>query len=89
MGKILDQANASSDKLGKVYSNLGNKSNQLDLTLTRLEDDKLNLETQYQEKLGADPYEAIMEMYAYNRSYPAALKVSSNIMGMSLFDFMR
>ncbi|MCI9067485.1 MAG: flagellar hook-basal body protein [Lachnospiraceae bacterium] len=89
MGKILDQANASSDKLGKVYSNLGNKSNQLDLTLTRLEDDKLNLETQYQEKLGADPYEAIMEMYAYNRSYTAALKVSSNIMGMSLFDFMR
>ena len=89
MGKILDQANASSDKLGKVYSNLGNKSNQLDLTLTRLEDDKLNLETQYQEKLGADPYEAIMEIYAYNRSYTAALKVSSNIMGMSLFDFMR
>ena len=68
---------------------MGNKSSQLDITLTRLEDDKLNLETQYKEKLGADPYEAIMEMYAYNRSYTAALKVSSNIMGMSLFDFIR
>ncbi len=89
MGGILDQAQTTSDKLGKVYSILGNKTSQLDITLTRLEDDKLNLETQYQEKLGADPYEAIMEMYAYNRSYTAALKVSSNIMNMSLFDFMR
>ncbi len=89
MGGILDQAQTTSDKLGKVYSILGNKSSQLDITLTRLEDDKLNLETQYKEKLGADPYEAIMEMYAYNRSYTAALKVSSNIMGMSLFDFIR
>lgn len=89
MGGILDQAQATSDKLGKAYSSLGSKSSQLETTLTRLEDDKLNLETQYKEKLGADPYEAIMEMYAYNRSYTAALKVSSSIMGMSLFDFMR
>ena len=89
LGEVLDQVQTTSDNLGKAYSSLGSKSSQLDTTLTRLEDDKLNLETQYQEKLGADPYEAIMEMYAYNRSYTAALKVSSNIMGMSLFDFMR
>lgn len=89
LGNVLDQAQTTSNNLGKAYSSLGSKSSQLDATLTRLEDDKLNLETQYQEKLGADPYEAIMEMYAYNRSYTAALKVSSNIMGMSLFDFMR
>lgn len=89
LGKVLDQVQTTSDRLGRIYSDLGNKTNQLDNTLTRLTDDKLNLETQYKEKLGADPYEAILEMYSYQRSYSAALKVSSNIMGMSLFDFMR
>jgi flagellar hook-associated protein 3 FlgL len=89
LGGVLDQMQTSSDLLGRTYSDLGNKSNQLENTLTRLEDDKLNLETQYQEKLGADPYEAIVEMFSYQRSYTAALQVSSKIMGISLFDFMR
>lgn len=88
LGNVLDQTQTTSNNLGKVYSSLGSKTTQLDATLTRLTDDKLNLETQYQEKLGADPYEAIMEMYSYNRSYTAALQVSSRIMGISLFDFM-
>lgn len=89
LGNVLDQIQTTSDQLGRVYSDLGNKTTQLDATLTRLEDDKLSLETQYKEKLGADPYEAIMEMFSYQRSYTAALQVSSRIMGMSLFDFMR
>ena len=88
LGKISGEIQTTSDKLGTVYSNLGNKTNQLETTLSRLEDEKLALETQYADKLGADPYDSIVEMFAHQRSYYASLQVSSNIMRMSLFDFM-
>ena len=44
---------------------------------------------QYKNKLGADPYDSIIEMYSYQQSYQAALKVGSYMIGTSLFDFMR
>ncbi|MCI8402910.1 MAG: flagellar hook-basal body protein [Lachnospiraceae bacterium] len=89
LGNVLNQIEVTSDKLGSVYSNIGNKTQQLETTLERLEDQKIALEEQYQNKLGADPFESIIEMFAYQRSYTASLQVSSNIMRTSLFDFMR
>lgn len=50
---------------------------------------KLDLTKQYKDRLGANPYEAITEMFSYQQSYNAALKVGSQIMSSSLFDFMR
>jgi len=72
-----------------VYSDLGNKYNILGSTEERLGLDKINLTEQYKNKLGADPYDSIIDMYAYQQSYTAALKVSSYMYGTSLFDFMR
>ena len=88
LGNIIDQIQTTSDKLGSIYSDLGNKYNQLENTADRLATEKLTLETQYKEKLGADPYESIIEMFSHRRSYNAALQVSSRILGTSLFDFM-
>ncbi len=88
LGNIIDQIQTTSDKLGSIYSDLGNKYNQLENTADRLATEKLTLETQYRDKLGADPYESIIEMFSYQRSYNAALQVSSRILGTSLFDFM-
>ena len=89
LAPVMDKMTASEHRLGTVYSDLGNKYNILGTTEDRLGLDKINLTEQYKNKLGADPYDSIIEMYSYQQSYNAALKVSSYMFGTSLFDFMR
>ncbi len=89
LAPVMDKMTASEHRLGTVYSDLGNKYNILGTTEERLGLDKINLTEQYKNKLGADPYDSIINMYAYQQSYTAALKVSSYMYGTSLFDFMR
>lgn len=89
LAPVMDKMTASEHRLGTVYSDLGNKYNILGTTEERLGLDKINLTEQYKNKLGADPYDSIIEMYSYQQSYNAALKVSSYMFGTSLFDFMR
>ncbi len=89
LGKTLDSMTASIHTIGTVYSDLGNKYKILETTETRLKTIQDSLTEQYKDKLGADPYAAIMEMYNNNYSYNAALKVGANLMGSSLFDFMK
>lgn len=88
MGDMLPSMTTASQTLSTVYSDLGNKSNLLDTTLKRLESMEDTLTAQYQELLGADPYEAIMEMYSYQYTYSSALRVGSNLIQSSLFDFL-
>lgn len=89
LAPVMDKMTTSEHRLGTVYSDLGNKYNILGTTEERLGLDKINLTEQYKNKLGADPYDSIIEMYSYQQSYNAALKVSSYMFGTSLFDFMR
>lgn len=89
LAPVMDKMTTSEHRLGTVYSDLGNKYNILGTTEDRLGLDKINLTEQYKNKLGADPYDSIIEMYSYQQSYNAALKVSSYMFGTSLFDFMR
>lgn len=89
LAPVMDKMTVSEHRLGTVYSDLGNKYNILGTSEERLGLDKINLTEQYKNKLGADPYDAIIEMYSYQQSYNAALKVSSYMFGTSLFDFMR
>lgn len=92
MNKVLSQTitdmTVSEHSLSSFYSDLGNKYRLIDNMDERLSDLKLSLETQYKDKLGADPYESIMEMYNNNYAYNAALQVGSKLMSSSLFDFM-
>lgn len=92
MNKILSQTitdmTVSEHSLSSFYSDLGNKYRLIDNLDERLGDLKISLETQYKDKLGADPYESIMEMYNNNYAYNAALQVGSRLMSSSLFDFM-
>ena len=88
LGNVITEIQSTSNKLGAIYSDLGNKYNQLENTADQLATEKISLETQYKDKLGADPYESIIEMFSHQRSYNAALQVSSRILGVSLFDFM-
>ncbi len=89
LGNVIDSITETEHNVSTVYSDLGNKYALLEDTESRLTDLELSLQTQYKEKLGADPYEAITSMYSYQYSYNAALQVGSRMMQSSLFDFMR
>lgn len=89
LGTIMTNMEETIHTVGTVYSDLGTKYSILESTEERLTLNKQTLTEQYTEKLGADSYESILEMYSYNQSYNAALSVSSYLMNMSLFDFMR
>lgn len=89
IGDIMDKMTNTEHNVGTVYSDLGNKYSLLETTEDKLTIMKVNLTEQYRDKLGADPYEAIMDMYANQHAYNSALKAGSNMMQSSLFDFMR
>lgn len=89
LGDILTKMTTAEQGLGSIYSDLGNKYNLLETTEARLNNTADALTTQYKDKLGADPYESIMEMYNNNYAYNAALKVGSQLLSSSLFDFVR
>ena len=89
LGDTLSEIDASSIRLGTIYEELGIKYSRLDDTHTRLLSVQDSLTEAYADKLGADPYEAIMEMVSNQYSYNAALQVGSKLMETSLFDFMR
>lgn len=89
LSSIMDTMTVTEHDIGTVYSDLGNKYAIVETVEERLTKNKVELTSQYKDKMGADPYEAILEMYANKQSYDAALKVSSQLMSSSLFDFMR
>ena len=89
LGDTLSEIDASSIRLGTIYEELGIKYSRLDDTHTRLLSVQDSLTEAYADKLGADTYEAIMEMVSNQYSYNAALQVVTKLMETSLFDFMR
>lgn len=89
IGDLIDKTTVTHSLLGTVYSDIGNKWSTLETLETKHKKTSQNLQEQYKDKLGADPYEAITEMYSYQYSYSAALQVGSRLMQSSLFDFIR
>lgn len=88
LGDIITRMTKSEHVTSTVYSDLGNKYRLLEDTQDKLGIEKISLMTQYKDKLGADPYESILDMYNHQYSYNAALQVGSKLMSSSLFDFM-
>ena len=89
LGKTIEDMTVTEHTVSTVYSDLGNKYKLLEDTDTRLKLLQDSLTEQYTDILGADPYASIMEMYNNQNSYNAALRVGSQLMSSSLFDFMR
>ena len=89
LGTVMDTMTDTEHSVSTVYSDLGNKYSLLESTEEKLTTIKLALTEQYKEKLGADTYEAITEMFSYQQTYNAALRVGSNMMSSSLFDFVK
>ncbi len=79
----------SEHTVSTVYADLGNRYRLLSDMETKLNRTSDSLTEQYTDVWGADPYEAIMEVYSSQSAYNAALKVGTQLMTSSLFDFMR
>lgn len=88
LGQVSDKMTLAAHDISTIYSDLGNKYSLIDDTETRLKDIKYGLIEEYKDKLGADPYESIMEMFSYQYSYTASLQLSSKLMESSLFNFI-
>lgn len=89
MGEVMEEMTLTEHYVSTVYSDLGNKYSLLETTESKLTLSKQHLTEQYADKMGADPYEAVMEMYSYQYSYSAAQQVATRLFQSSLFDFMR
>ena len=89
LADTIDRMTVTEHTVSTFYSDLGNKSQQLDQTAKRLDTIEDSLTEQYKDTLGADPYASIMEMFNNLYSYNAALQVGSKLMNTSLFDFVR
>lgn len=89
MGVLIDQTTTTHSWVGTIYSDLGNKWATMENLETKHKKTSQNLQEEYKDKLGADPYEAITEMFSYQYSYSAALQIGSRLMQSSLFDFIR
>ncbi|MBW4844712.1 MAG: hypothetical protein KZY87_03905 [Lachnospiraceae bacterium] len=88
-GKLMDKfKNLGTDVLKEV-TNLGVKSEFLNTTKDRLENNDISLQEQMLKVEGIDPAEAITD-YMWNQyAYNAALKVGTSILSPSFIDFMK
>lgn len=68
---------------------VGSKINRLDLTISRLEDDKINFTELMSLNEDVDMTEAVLSLKAQEIVYNASLMSSSSLMQKSLIDFIR
>ena len=88
MSDFINQNDDSESRVSDTYRVLGIKYAALESTQEKLDLTMDTLQAEYSSKLAIDPYDAVVKMYSYHYSYKAAMKVGSNIMQSSLFDFV-
>ena len=88
MSDFINQNDDSESRVSDTYRVLGIKYAALESTQEKLDLTMDTLQAEYSSKLSIDPYDAVVKMYSYQYSYNAAMKVGSNIMQSSLFDFV-
>ena len=88
MSDFINQNDDAEARVSDSYRELGIKYAALETTQSKLDITMDTLQEEYTSKLGVDPYDAVVKMYSYQYSYNAAMKVGSNIMQSSLFDFV-
>ncbi len=103
MAKVLSEENFDEEKYKALWSRfeegasellnnvsaIGTKSQLLTSTIDRLENEKLNIETQFDSTVNIEPAEAIMNYSWADYAYNSALKVGTSIISPSLLDFIK
>lgn len=86
--KLLNAFDGARNVLMDNITTIGTKTNFLETTKSRLEDQQLNLTEQYDNVVNVDMAEAITEFSWAQYAYNAALKIGTNILTPSFIDFM-
>nr|WP_288830219.1 hypothetical protein [uncultured Clostridium sp.] len=88
-GKLMDKFKGLGSNVLNEITNLGVKSEFLNTTKDRLENNDISLQEQMLKVEGMDPAAAITD-YMWNQyAYDAALKVGTSILSPSFIDFMK
>jgi flagellar hook-associated protein 3 FlgL len=85
----MDQLDAHFSNINAVRSEIGVKTNRLDLTLNRIADDALNLKDLLSKNEDADMAEVIMNLKMQESVYQASLSGGARIIQPTLLDFLR
>lgn len=75
--------------ISAIRAELGVKSNRIELTTNRIEDDNINLNDLLSKNEDADMAEVIMNLKSEENVYNASLSVGARIIQPSLIDFLR
>ena len=89
IGAQLNQIESRATKMQAALSEVGARTNRVELVQTRLEDRGLNLTTLQSKTEDADIASLMIQATSAQTIYEAALKSSASIMQPSLMDFMR
>jgi len=87
--KALSRLDAHIGNINSVRAEIGVKTNRLELTLNRIEDDNVNLRGLLSKNEDIDMAETIMNLQMQQNVYNAALSVGAKIISLSLVDFIR
>ena len=86
---FLNRLDAHLDNINAVRSEIGVKTNRLELTSNRIDDDTLNLTSLLSKNEDADMAEVIMNLKMEENVYKSSLSGGARIIQLSLLDFLR
>lgn len=89
ISKGLSRIDVHIGNLNAIRAEMGVKSNRLELTKNRIEDDNINIRGLLSKNEDVDAAEIIMELQMKENVYRAALSVGSKVITLSLVDFIR
>lgn len=86
---LLEKLNASKSKLMNSITNLGNQQQSVDYARSRLENDEYSLKVAQQTVEGIDLTEEITNYKVAQMAYNATLSMGSNLIPLSIFDYIK
>lgn len=87
--QALSRIDIQMDNINAVRAEIGVKTNRIELTLNRIEDDTINLTGILSKNEDADMAQVIMNLKAQENVYQASLSGGAKIIQPSLVDFLR
>ncbi len=89
ISNALNRLDIHFNNINAVRAEIGVKTNRLELTLNRIEDDTLNLKELLSKNEDADIAEVIMNLKMQENVYQASLSGGAKIIQPTLMDFLR
>lgn len=86
--KLWDQFQEGTENVQDTLTEIGTKSELLTNTQSRLKTESISIQEQYNNEVGIDSAEAIMNYSWASYAYNSALKVGTSIISPSLLDFI-